>query len=97
MCQRGNCPFCNVKNLKSMQVDSLPKDTAEIETGIAGKSSPGTRQTDGNNLVWFGEIEIEIEMPTFTYRSSSEFFCGAERRNTSITLFWCSGSALVAS
>jgi hypothetical protein len=58
MCQRGNCPFSNLKiNLKSMQVDSLPKDTAEIEIGVAEKSSPGTRQTVGKNLVWFGEIE----------------------------------------
>ncbi len=24
---------------------------------MAEKSSPGTRQTDGKNLVWFGEIE----------------------------------------
>jgi hypothetical protein len=31
-------------------VDSLPKDFAEIETGMAEKSSPGTRQTDGKNL-----------------------------------------------
>jgi hypothetical protein len=30
-----NCPFSNLKNLKSTQADSLPKDTAEIETGIA--------------------------------------------------------------
>jgi hypothetical protein len=30
-----NCPFSNLKNLKSIQVDSLPKDTAEIETGMA--------------------------------------------------------------
>jgi hypothetical protein len=47
---------------------------AEIETGMAEKSSPGTRQADGKNLVWFGEIErklAKLSMPTFTYRSSS--------------------------
>jgi hypothetical protein len=33
------------------------KDTAGIETGMAEKSSPGTRQTDDKNLVWFEEIE----------------------------------------
>jgi hypothetical protein len=27
-------------------IDNLPKDTAEIETGKAEKSSPGTRQTE---------------------------------------------------
>jgi hypothetical protein len=33
------------------------KDTAEIETGMAEKSSPGTKQTDSKNLVLGGEIE----------------------------------------
>jgi hypothetical protein len=31
--------------------DSLPKDPAKIETGMAEKSSPGARQTDGKNLI----------------------------------------------
>jgi hypothetical protein len=34
----------------------------------------GTRQTDGKNLVWFGEIErklVKLSKTTFTYRSSS--------------------------
>jgi hypothetical protein len=51
-----------------------PKDTAEIETGMAEKSSLGTRQTDGKNLVWFGEIErklAKLPMLTFTPCSSS--------------------------
>jgi hypothetical protein len=55
-------------------VDSLPKDFAEIETGMAEKSSPGTRQTDGKNLVWIGKIErklAKLSMPTFTSRSFS--------------------------
>jgi len=47
MCQRRNCPFSNLKNLKSIKVDSLSKDTVEIETEMAEKSSPGTEQTDG--------------------------------------------------
>jgi hypothetical protein len=34
-------------------------DIAEIETGMAEKSSPGTRQTDGENLVWFLEKKKE--------------------------------------
>jgi hypothetical protein len=50
MCQRGNCPSNNLK-----LVDGLLKDTAEIETGMVEKSSPGTRQKDNNSLVWFGE------------------------------------------
>jgi hypothetical protein len=60
-------------NLKSILVDSLSKDTAEIETGMAERSSTGTRQTDGKILVWFGEIEkklAKLSMPTFAYRSS---------------------------
>jgi hypothetical protein len=50
------------------------KETADIETGMAEKSSPGTRQTDGKNLVWFGEIErklAKLSKTTFAYRSSS--------------------------
>jgi hypothetical protein len=42
---------------------------------MAEMSSTGTRQTDGKNLVWFGEIErkklAKLTMPTFAYRSSS--------------------------
>jgi hypothetical protein len=37
---------------QSIKADSFPKDSAEIETGMAEKSSPGTRQTDGKT--WFG-------------------------------------------
>ncbi len=33
-----------------MQVDSLPKDTAEVETRMAEKSSSVTRQTDSKIL-----------------------------------------------
>jgi hypothetical protein len=60
--------------LKSKKYLSLPKDTAKIETEMAEKSSPGTKQTDGKNLVRYGEIErklAKLSMPTFTYRSSS--------------------------
>ncbi len=55
-------------------MDSLPLDTVEIETRMAEKSSPGTKQTDGKNLVGFEEIErklAKLSMLTFTYRSSS--------------------------
>jgi hypothetical protein len=41
------------------------------------KSSPGTWQTDGKNLVCFGEKErklAKLSMPTFTYQSSSSLF-----------------------
>jgi hypothetical protein len=44
---------------------------------MAEKSSPGTRQRDGKNLVWFGEIEkISQIIPILTYRSSSLLFYG---------------------
>jgi hypothetical protein len=36
-----------------MQVDSLPKDIAEIGTGMAEKSIPGII-TDRKNRFWFG-------------------------------------------
>jgi hypothetical protein len=46
------------------------KNIAEIEIRMTKKSSPGTRQTDSKNLVWFGEKErklTKLSMPTFTY------------------------------
>jgi hypothetical protein len=46
---------------------------------MAEKSSPGTRQTDSKNLVWFGEIErksAKLSMPTFTYRLPLNYFVG---------------------
>ncbi len=70
MCQRGTVHLATLKSKKY----SLPKDTAVIETGMADKSSLGTRQTDAKNLVWFGEIDrklAKLPMPTFTYRSFS--------------------------
>jgi hypothetical protein len=63
---------------------------------MAEKSSLGNRQTDGINLVWFGEIErklAKLSMPTFTYRSSSYLFYGtgsfriyAEQVSPSVTM-----------
>jgi hypothetical protein len=38
MCQRGNSPFSNLKFIKVYKVITL-KETAVIETGMAGKSS----------------------------------------------------------
>jgi hypothetical protein len=38
------------------------------------ESLAGTRQTDGKNMVWFGELERKLaksSKTTFTYRSSS--------------------------
>ncbi len=53
----------HLATLKSKEyiVDSLPKDTAEIETGMAEKSNPG-RLTDGKSLVWFGEMERKLPL-----------------------------------
>jgi hypothetical protein len=56
------------------------KNIGEIEIKMTEKSSPGTRQTDSKNLVWFGEIErklTKLSMPTFTYHSSSYLFYSA--------------------
>jgi hypothetical protein len=55
------------------------KTLQKFKIGMAGKFSLGTRQTDGINLVWFGEIErklTKLSMTTFTYRSSSYSFYG---------------------
>jgi hypothetical protein len=43
------------------------------------KRPAGIRQTDGKNLVWFGEIErklAKLSKTTFTYRPSSLFSGG---------------------
>jgi hypothetical protein len=43
------------------------------------ESPAGTWQTDGKNLVWFGELErklAKLSKTTFTYRSSSYLFYG---------------------
>ncbi len=58
MCQRGADHLATLKSKKNIS-DSLPKDIAEIETGMAEKSSLRTRQTDSKNVVWFGEIKKE--------------------------------------
>ncbi len=66
--------LATLKSKKYISEYSLPKDTPDIETEMAEKSSPGTRQTDGNNLVWFREMErklAKLSVPTFSYRSSS--------------------------
>jgi hypothetical protein len=56
-CVREETAHLATLKSKKYYVYILPKDIAEIETGIGEKSNPGTRQTDGKNLVWFGEIE----------------------------------------
>ncbi len=42
------------------QKSAESQDIAEIETEMAEKSSPETRQTDRKNLVSFGEIERKL-------------------------------------
>jgi hypothetical protein len=66
--------IATLKSIKYIYVDSLPKGTAEIETGMAEKSSPGSWDQAGKNLVWFGEIErklAKLSKTTFTNCSSS--------------------------
>ena len=49
--------------------------------GIVAMDSAGKRQTERENLVWFGEIErkfAKLSMTTFTYRSSSYLFYASE-------------------
>ncbi len=57
---------------------------AEIETGMESQECPaGTRQTDGRNVVWFGELErklAKLSKTTFAYCSSSYLFYASHRR-----------------
>ncbi len=74
MCQRGNCRFTNLNIKKVYKLIAFMKTLQRLKPGVAEKSSPGTRQTDGKNLVWFGEKErklAKLSMATFTYHSSS--------------------------
>jgi hypothetical protein len=71
-CVREETAHLATLKAKKYIVIRLPKDTAEIETGIAEKYSHGTRQTEGKNLVWFGEIErkwSKLARAAFTYRT----------------------------
>jgi hypothetical protein len=59
MCQRGNCPFSKLKNLKVnnlitflMRLQRLKQEWQE--------SPAGTRQTDSKNLIWLGELERKL-------------------------------------
>jgi hypothetical protein len=52
MCKKGNCPFSNFKIFKYIQIDNLRKDTTEIETGMAEKSS--WDQANKTAKTWFG-------------------------------------------
>ncbi len=47
-----SCSFSNVKILKSISVDSLPKDTAEIDAGIT--ESPALGPGKQMAKTWFG-------------------------------------------
>ncbi len=65
---------------RSMQTGS---SETQVKTRFWNRNSRkfqlGPRQTDGKNLVWFGEIEGKLAKflkTTFTYRSSSWLFYG---------------------
>ena len=73
MCQRGTAHLATLKFKKVYKLIAFLKTLQKLK-GMAESSSPGTRQIDGKNVVWFGEIErklAKLSMPTFTYRSSS--------------------------
>jgi hypothetical protein len=60
----------------SIKIDNLLKRLQRLKQEWQ-KSPAGTRQTDGKNLVWFGEIEIKLatlSKTTFTYHSYSYYF-----------------------
>jgi hypothetical protein len=52
--QRGNCPFSNLKT-KVYKLLTFLKRLQRLKQEWQ-KSPAGTRQTDGKNMGWFGEI-----------------------------------------
>ena len=53
MCQKGNCPWHLITlKSKSIKVGNIFTETAEIETGMAGKSS--WDQANRRQKTWFG-------------------------------------------
>ncbi len=75
MCQRENCPKLATLKSKSMYSKLLTflKGLQRLKQEWQ-KSPAGIRQTDGRNMVWFGEIErklAKLSKTSFTYRSYS--------------------------
>ncbi len=78
-CVRKETAHLAILNLKLYKLITLLKKLQKFKQEFAlkqewQKSPAGTRQTDGKNLVWFGEIErklAKLSKTTFTYRSSS--------------------------
>jgi hypothetical protein len=64
-----------VRTLYSERVHEKERPSLLLPVNKEWQESPaGTRQTDGKNLVWFGELErklAKLSKTTFTYRSSS--------------------------
>ncbi len=65
---------------------------------MAEKSSPGTRQTDGKNLVWFGEIDRNLAklsiLPLLTVLPLNYFMCRRHLENAYLPSFFRSLSSL---
>jgi hypothetical protein len=65
--------FSNIKIKKIYKLIAFLKRLKRLKQEWQ-KRPAGTSQTDGKNLVWFGEKKrklAKLSMPTFTYRSSS--------------------------
>jgi hypothetical protein len=75
--QQFNLYFCQVRLLVVSLVSIMippprPHTLFTHRAGILAEKSSWDRQTDGKNLVWFGEIERKIaklSMTTFAYCS----------------------------
>jgi hypothetical protein len=59
MCKRGNCPFSNLKSFKVYKLITFLKRLKILKEEWQ-RIPTGTRQTDGKNLVWFGDIERKL-------------------------------------
>jgi hypothetical protein len=73
-CVREETAYLAPLKSKSISVDNLLSKRLQRLKQEWQKSPAGTRQTDGKNLVWFGEIErilAKLSKTTFTYCSTS--------------------------
>jgi hypothetical protein len=69
MCQIGNCTFSNLFfKSKSIQVDNLIKETAEIESGMAEKPSwDQANRLQKLGLVWRNRKKISQIIKDYFY------------------------------
>jgi hypothetical protein len=73
MCQRGNCPFANLKILKVYKLIAFLKTLQKLNrNGRKVQPWDQANRWQKLGLVWRNRKKLaKLSMPTFTYRSSS--------------------------